>query len=459
MLASGAERQVCEGRLLETGLSPMAGTNMDLQQSRAASRYSCSRKLVSNFEVGEQVLGRGGSATVRAARRRHDGKLCAVKSLVFRSLSQTQMADLRNEIEIYLTLDHPHIAHLEHVYETQKQLHIVMECLSGGELSNRILASGKLSEEDASETMRMVFLAVSYLHYHRVAHRDLKPENFVYASEERDHLKLIDFGLSCRFTENTPMRRACGTTGYTAPEVLSSRSYTNSADLWSAGVIAHILLTGEYPLPSCPFAAMRELNSSKPWASSRFTCLSPDAQDFVKSLLVISPTQRLTASAALRHPWLSRAPVAIDNSVVQSLRRLARVSASDRLLAMRSTSWSESAKAAREQFLALSGEEGVLTFDGVVRALNLEDARSRLEVEAVFLTLGEAGEISYSAFNAAAMLSSAGNSADVEDLSVFGQFETCEAACTVAKQPTWTTCRTSMLGHGALLLRVLPRIC
>ena len=74
-----------------------------------------------------------------------------------------------------------------------------------------------------------------------------------------------------------------------------------------------------------------------------------------------------------------------------------------------------------------AGRKAFSTFDGVVRALNLEDARSRLEVEAVFLTLGEAGEISYSAFNAAAMLSSADNSADVEDLSVFGQFETCEA--------------------------------
>lgn len=82
-------------------------------------------------------------------------------------------------------------------------------------------------------------------HLNGVIHRDLKPENFLYEHPgDGARLKLIDFGLSEFFTMQSVFKDVAGSAFYVAPEVLR-KSYGPSADLWSAGVIMYILLTGE----------------------------------------------------------------------------------------------------------------------------------------------------------------------------------------------------------------------
>ena len=93
--------------------------------------------------------------------------------------------------------------------------------------------------------MRQMLSAIKHLHIHGIVHRDLKPENFLLASDESDsEIKLIDFGLSKRFT-NKHMHTVVGTPFYVAPEVLKG-DYDNQCDIWSLGVILFILLCG-YP--------------------------------------------------------------------------------------------------------------------------------------------------------------------------------------------------------------------
>ena len=60
-------------------------------------------------------------------------------------------------------------------------------------------------------------------------------------------IKLIDFGLSNKFTKGMKMQQACGTVYTAAPEILLKRGYTEKTDIWSVGVIAFILLSNEYP--------------------------------------------------------------------------------------------------------------------------------------------------------------------------------------------------------------------
>lgn len=69
--------------------------------------------------------------------------------------------------------------------------------------------------------MRQMLSAVKHLHLHGIVHRDLKPENFLLASDgSESEIKLIDFGLSKRFTNHTHMHTVVGTPFYVAPEVL-----------------------------------------------------------------------------------------------------------------------------------------------------------------------------------------------------------------------------------------------
>lgn len=74
----------------------------------------------------------------------------------------------RAEAEIYLALDHPHVARLEMVYETPEALHLVMEHMEGGELFERLRVRKRFTEDEAVETMRQILLAVAYLHAHRL---------------------------------------------------------------------------------------------------------------------------------------------------------------------------------------------------------------------------------------------------------------------------------------------------
>ena len=87
-------------------------------------------------------------------------------------------------------------------YEADHHLYLVMECMEGKELFDRVTEKKRFSEYDAAEAVRQMLLAVNYLHNNGIVHRDLKLENFLYDKMGSDHLKLIDFGFSkaCRMS-------------------------------------------------------------------------------------------------------------------------------------------------------------------------------------------------------------------------------------------------------------------
>lgn len=102
--------------------------------------------------------------------------------------------------------------------------------------------------------------AINYLHTRGICHRDIKPENFLYSSKNSETLKLIDFGVSKIFATNAKqlvdMHTKAGSVSsfksfltpklfYISPEVLKG-SYNELYDIWSAGVILYIMLSG-YP--------------------------------------------------------------------------------------------------------------------------------------------------------------------------------------------------------------------
>lgn len=86
-------------------------------------------------------------------------------------------------------------------------------------------------------------------------HRDLKPSNLVLENNEgllENQINLIDFGLSAECNVDNYLFKECGTIGYFAPEIIMNQSkflykYTPKVDIFSAGVIFYILLTGVHP--------------------------------------------------------------------------------------------------------------------------------------------------------------------------------------------------------------------
>lgn len=146
-------------------------------------------------------------------------------------------------------LDHPNINKLFETFEDDKFIYLVSELCQGGELFSKIEEEGCLTEEEAREYFYQIMSAISYLHSQEVSHRDLKPENLLFLSKDKNsQLKLMDFGLSTRFSKGKPntMKEVVGTAFYMAPEVLAG-VYDQRADVWSSGVILYLMISGCLP--------------------------------------------------------------------------------------------------------------------------------------------------------------------------------------------------------------------
>merc|ERR1712226_214956 len=110
-------------------------------------------------------------------------------------------------------------------FEDHKNIYLVLELCSGGELFDRIIASGHFKESDCAILMKQILRVIFYLHENGIMHRDLKPENFLFVESnepiEKSTLKIIDFGLSCRFSEGQFKSTKAGTPYYVSPQVLA----------------------------------------------------------------------------------------------------------------------------------------------------------------------------------------------------------------------------------------------
>lgn len=359
-----------------------------------SGRYTSSRPLEDDYEIEtSKVLGSGISGPVLLATSKVDRTRYAVKSFKKAGLSATLRAELQNEAELYLTLDHPHVARLEMVYETEEILHLVMEYMQGGELYDRLAVRKQYTEEGAAATAYQMLLAVAYLHAHQIAHRDLKLENFLYQSKHSDHLKLIDFGFAKFWDPTTKMSQSCGSLHYVAPEVLA-HSYTVQADMWSLGVIVYMLLTGTTPFRGSEEQVARSIKAGTPYYCSRFYKLSAPAQAFVQALLVRNPGRRMTAAAALEDSWIVKRSQAKDihigQDILASLRSFAKASHFRRVV-LSMMAWSLSTDDVvelREQFLTMDlHKSGTITFSELRETLEEKFHVDGAEAQALFESL------------------------------------------------------------------------
>lgn len=393
------------------------------------------RRLEDDYVMNTTVLGSGHNGDVRLAfSRSQPGQRFAVKSLqlggIFKNLfckDRPEIEQFKAEVEIYLSMDHPHIIRLYDVYETRRELHMVMECAEGGELFDRVIEQKQFSEADASNAMRHMLLALNYIHSHGIVHRDLKLENFLYLRKDTNYLKLIDFGFSNKWDPSSTdrLKQCVGTAEYVAPEVMS-QSYTSQCDMWSLGVIGFILLDGYMPfsgrLLSGSESSLRIGNISAPCLELNNEVQVPtyalgennsaEAHDFIKSLLEVDPSKRLTAQQALSHPWISgsceeRQQEAAMRTCCQALLYFSHAS-KFRRCCLEMMAWSlsyEDRVKVRDCFLSLNrSQQGTIPLAELkhvmVDKLNLTDEK---EVEQVFQALGNdhSQEIYYSSFLAA----------------------------------------------------------
>jgi len=259
------------------------------------------------YDITNQVLGVGSFSTVKAGISKETGVRVAVK-IVDKNLVKHKPEMLKNEVEILLAIQHPNVIHLYDLFDTSEHLYMVMELVTGGELFERIVEREQYSEEDAKEVMRQLFDAIEYIHSKNIVHRDLKPENLLLEDDADDtRIKLTDFGLS-RIYDSPYMSTSCGTAGYIAPEILKASGYGPAVDMWSCGVIMYILLCGYPPFYNENDAILFEsiMEAKYRFHTPYWDLVSSEAKDLIKSLLVVEPEKRLTATAAKEALWFKK---------------------------------------------------------------------------------------------------------------------------------------------------------
>ncbi|KAG7513879.1 calcium/calmodulin-dependent protein kinase type IV [Solea senegalensis] len=259
---------------------------------------------VEEFYNLSSELGRGATSVVYRCEEKQTEKPFAVKVLK----KTIDKKIVRTEIGVLLRLSHPNIIQLKEIFETDTDIALVLELVTGGELFDRIVERGYYSERDAAHVIKQILEAVAYLHENGVVHRDLKPENLLYADLSLDApLKIADFGLSKIIDDQVTMKTVCGTPGYCAPEILRGNAYGPEVDMWSVGVILYILLCGFEPFfdpRGDQYMYTRILNCDYEFVSPWWDDVSLNAKDLVSKLIVLDPLKRLSVREALQHPWV-----------------------------------------------------------------------------------------------------------------------------------------------------------
>jgi len=235
-----------------------------------------------------------------------------------------------------------------------------------------------------------------------------------YEREDNNHLKLIDFGLARVFKPNTKIHLSGGTLPYVAPEVLKL-SYTTQCDMWSLGVIVYVLFFGYMPFAGTE-EAMKSLimEGSFKKKDGDWESVPEDARDFVSNLILPDETLRLTALAALDHPWIqNRAEhedIGVAGGVAGALMNFGEVSAL-RQQCMLAMSWSlttEDRAQMRDAFIQMDKDgSGTLSLDEFRQAIESSCHLSDEEVLQRFQSLdpNHDEQINYSDFLAAMVAS------------------------------------------------------
>lgn len=212
-------------------------------------------QTVGRYRIG-QLLRTGTSGSVYKGIETHTGKPVAIKFLHQKLASQTvHRKAFIAEAKTLSRLDHPNISKmLDYGEEGEGTIYLALEYLSDRTLADKLRAEGALSTEEAKYVLRQIADALEYAHQNEIIHLDVKPGNILLYPQHSAPFGYIpvltDFGISrAIFAESNHLtNEISGTFDYISPEQIHSPGQLDRhADIYSLGVVAFQMVTGELP--------------------------------------------------------------------------------------------------------------------------------------------------------------------------------------------------------------------
>lgn len=281
-------------------------------------------------------VGTGAYGQVCSANDTLKGRMVAIKKLSRPFQSVIHAKRSYRELKLLQHMKHENIIGLLDVFTPHRTLDTFADVymvthLMEADLGN-IIKVQKLTDSHVQFLVYQILRGLKYIHSAGIIHRDLKPSNI--AVNEDCELKILDFGLARQ--EDSEMTGYVATRWYRAPEVMFNwMHYTNGVDMWSVGCIMAELLTSKtlFPgndhidqltrimkvtgAPSDEVLDKIESDDAKNYVRGLrlgekvdyheyFRGANPEAVDLLEKLLNLDCDKRITATAALKHPYFKQ---------------------------------------------------------------------------------------------------------------------------------------------------------
>ena len=262
-------------------------------------------------QIGDYILedeiGSGGFAKVVQGIHIPTGEKVAIKVLNKLQLMEDpeNLKRVEREIQILKLVKHKNIIKLYEVMETPQKIYLVMELCEGGELFDYIVDKERLDENQACLFYQEIIDALDYLHSQNIVHRDIKPENMLIdIKKDKKSIKIIDFGISTSYTNESLLSTPCGTAAYAPPEMHKGEEYYGLlSDIWSSGIVLYAMVYGYLP-----FCEDDEEENIKNIIAGNYELedgVSENVRDLIKHCMDIDPLERYDIEQVKKHPWFN----------------------------------------------------------------------------------------------------------------------------------------------------------
>ncbi|XP_037956780.1 serine/threonine-protein kinase GD17699-like [Teleopsis dalmanni] len=282
--------------------------NNSLQPIASCNIFSVGKypSIIANNYTIDCFIGKGGFGNVYKILKHSSGMEYALKVA-----NKAKSKNAHLEIDIMRRLNHRNIVKLIDSAEKYNKLFIILEFVRGASLL-KIVHKVHVPEEQARLVLKELSEALSYLHSKNIIHRDVKANNILAecdsSSDDIKHIKLTDFGAACKICTSS-QQRYYGTPSCAAPEVIKGFSYGAKIDVWAAGLVLFIMLTGKSAFSKKMFQTKEEMFAAI--GSGKYTFpkqlewkVSDSARDLLNNMLKVDQKQRYSSAGVLKHPWI-----------------------------------------------------------------------------------------------------------------------------------------------------------
>ena len=278
----------------------------------ASRKPSTGDPLVPYGYSTQSPIAAGAFSTIVRARRISSGEEFAVKTLTMRMKGGKQVAavgEIEKEIQALVALrrpsHHPHIANLVQTFETDCEVHVILEYCGGGSVKLRLNQQGHstgLPEGEGANLTAQVGCALAHMHSVGVTHRDIKPDNVIFTDRSRTSVRVVDFGFAGMAKgPSGRLRTVCGSPAYMAPElapeIAAGKPYLGPpVDVWALGCFLYELVHNKVAFRGDSIAALNsrirkgDHTPFNPGTSSKI-------KHAVKRMLTVEVGERVTAAA------------------------------------------------------------------------------------------------------------------------------------------------------------------